>query len=145
MHYHDIYFINCAASYSIFINDILAVIFFLALQWLTLDAKDSLICNWTISIEATWTFIEIAIVNYKILNEIKERIKATISLISQFSGSQCDCMNVALTLSSWSLWASLLSSSRILSPSDTSALVPILILSLLWGVIDVREGVFGHS
>jgi len=143
MHYHGICFINCSASYSIFINNILAVIFFLAS--LMIDAKDSLICNWTISIEATWTFIEIAIVNYKILNEIKERIKATIRLISQFSGSQCDCMNVALTLSSWSLWASLLSSSRILSPSDTSALVPILILSLLWGVIDVREGVFGHS
>ena len=138
MHYHGICFINCSASYSIFINNILAVIFFLAS--LMIDAKDSLICNWTISIEATWTFIEIAIVNYKILNEIKERIKATIRLISQFSG-----MNVALTLSSWSLWASLLSSSRILSPSDTSALVPILILSLLWGVIDVREGVFGHS
>ena len=143
MHYHGICFINCSASYSIFINNILAVIFFLAS--LMIDAKDSLICNWTISIEATWTFIEIAIVNYKILNEIKERIKATIRLISQFSCSQCDCMNVALTLSSWSLWASLLSSSRILSPSDTSALVPILILSLLWGVIDVREGVFGHS
>ena len=143
MHYHGICFINCSASYSIFINNILAVIFFLAS--LMIDANDSLICNWTISIEATWTFIEIAIVNYKILNEIKERIKATIRLISQFSCSQCDCMNVALTLSSWSLWASLLSSSRILSPSDTSALVPILILSLLWGVIDVREGVFGHS